>query len=226
TVYCRPGSLKAKRLGIDTSLLNIPGAMGEVMQDALDKLKNAGSEIVIVNYRAALNSTNAASYEILLYEFKDGLEKYLTKSTSQYKTLQQLIEGNKAQKELTMPHFEQEIFEKAVTRTSLLDTVYQNAMITSYQAVKSAINKTIKDHKLDAIIGPALGPAWPTNYEKPGGFNGPSVYGHAARAGYPHITLPMAKVNNLPVSICFFGLPFTERELIGMAFDFERVNKM
>ncbi len=223
TVYCRPGALKAKRLGIDSTLLNIPGELGEIMKITLEKLKNAGSEIVIVNYRRSLSNTSGASYEILLYEFKDGVEKYLANTNSKYKTLEQLIAGNNEMKDKIMPIFGQEIFEKSVLRKSLKDSIYQNAMVSSYQAVKNAIDKTIKDNNLDAIIGPTLGHAWPINYEKPGGFNGPSTYGHAARAGYPHITLPMGKVNNLPVGFCFFGLPYTERELIGMAFDYERI---
>jgi amidase len=226
TVYCRPGALKTKRLGIDTSFMNIQGDLGIVMNETLSTLKKAGSEIVMVNYRSLLNNTNTASYEILLYEFKDGLEKYLSNSNSKYKTLKQLIEGNQSMKEQIMPHFGQEIFEKSLTRSSLSDSVYQNALVSSYETVKKVLDKTIMENNLDALIGPALGPARPTNYEKPGGFNGPSSYGHAARAGYPHITLPMGKVNNLPVSLCFFGLPYKERELIGMAFDFERVNKI
>lgn len=223
TVYCRPGALKAKRLGIDSSLLNIKGDLGIVMNQTLEKLKNAGSEIVVVNYRSSLNNTNQASYEILLYEFKYGVEKYLSNKKVKYKTLQQLIDGNTEMKDKIMPLFGQEIFEKAVNRLSLSDTTYVNAMKSSYEAVKNTLDQTIKSNKLDALIGPALGHAWPIDYEKTGGFNGPSAYGHAARAGYPHITLPMGKVQNLPVSLCFIGLPYTERELIGMAFDFERI---
>jgi amidase len=223
TVFCQPGALAGRRLGIDSALVNIEGELGTVMKKTTETLRKAGAEIIIVNYRKALSNTSAASYEILQFEFKYGVEKYLSGTNSKYKTLAQLVAANNEMKDKIMPIFGQEIFEKAVKRGSLLDSAYQKALKTSYQAVKNAIDQTISENKLDAIFGPSLGPAWPINYDKPSGSTGPSTYGHAARVGYPHITVPMGMVNNLPVALCLFGLPFTERELIGMAYDFERI---
>jgi amidase len=53
---------------------------------------------------------------------------------------------------------------------------------------------------------------------------GYSLTSPAATSGYPHITIPCGQVYDLPV-IFFFGLPYTEGELIGLGFAYEQVSK-
>ena len=50
---------------------------------------------------------------LLLYEFKIGIESYLSESTSSIKTLQSLIDFNNSNAKKMMPYFEQEIFYKS-----------------------------------------------------------------------------------------------------------------
>ena len=50
---------------------------------------------------------------VLLYEFKVGIEDYLSQSSSSIKTLQALIDFNNANAKKMMPYFEQEIFYKS-----------------------------------------------------------------------------------------------------------------
>jgi amidase len=47
----------------------------------------------------------------------------------------------------------------------------------------------------------------------------------AAISGYPHITVPCGKVYELPVGFSFFGKPYTEGNLIGIAFAYEQASK-
>ena len=44
----------------------------------------------------------------------------------------------------------------------------------------------------------------------------------AAVAGYPHITVPMGQVRDLPVGLSFFGPAWSEAALIGLAYAFEQ----
>jgi amidase len=44
-------------------------------------------------------------------------------------------------------------------------------------------------------------------------------------AGYPHITVPMGFVHNLPIGFSFFGTAYAEHQLIKMAYAFEQATK-
>ncbi len=42
-------------------------------------------------------------------------------------------------------------------------------------------------------------------------------------AGYPPITVPMGVIHDLPIGFSFAGTPYTEPQLIGMAYAYEQV---
>ena len=48
-------------------------------------------------------------YYVLLYEFREGLERYLKNSNSKIKTLEDIIAFNDANSDKVMPHFGQDI---------------------------------------------------------------------------------------------------------------------
>jgi len=52
-----------------------------------------------------------------------------------------------------------------------------------------------------------------------------SISTPAAITGFPHITVPMGFVQELPIGISFFGKAYTEPALIGMAYAYEQVSK-
>ena len=47
----------------------------------------------------------------------------------------------------------------------------------------------------------------------------------AAVAGYPHITVPMGFIDNLPVGISFIGTAWSEPLLIEIAYSYEQATK-
>ncbi len=59
-------------------------------------------------------------------------------------------------------------------------------------------------HRLDAIVAPTGGPAWPTDLVNGDHFVGGSST-PAAVAGYPAITVPAGNVHGLPVGLSFVG---------------------
>ena len=62
-----------------------------------------------------------AELEVLLYEFKDGLNQYLKASGSPHASLEALIAFNKAHADTVMPFFGQELFERAQAKGPLTD---------------------------------------------------------------------------------------------------------
>ena len=79
-------------------------------------------------------------------------------------------------------------------------------------------------HRLDAIVAPTLGPAWPTDLLNGDHFLGASST-PAAVAGYPHVTIPAGYVGELPVGISFIGRAWSEARLISLAYAYEQATK-
>jgi amidase len=82
----------------------------------------------------------------------------------------------------------------------------------------------MKDNKLDAISGTTNGLACCIDLANGDYDTGFSFSSPAAMAGYPHITVPMGLVHDLPIGLSFFGQPYTEGELIKMAYAFEQAS--
>jgi len=174
-----------------------------------------------------LGKYDDAELEVLLYEFKDGINSYLRSrgATTKMKSLDDLIAYNKANAGKEMPWFAQEQFERAQSKGLLTDTKYRDALaacrtLSREQGLDAVINK----HKLDAIVAPSNGPSWPTdplNGDRYTGGNS-SV---AAVAGYPSITVPMGFASELPLGISFIGSAWTEGRLIALAYAFEQATR-
>jgi len=47
----------------------------------------------------------------------------------------------------------------------------------------------------------------------------------AARAGYPHVTVPAGYIFGLPVGLSFFGQANTDARMIELAYSFERATQ-
>ena len=83
----------------------------------------------------------------------------------------------------------------------------------------------LRRHKLDALIAPTGGPAWPTDWLNGDHFTG-GYSTASAVAGYPHITVPAGYVFGLPFGISFFGAAYSEPKLIALAYAFEQATKV
>ena len=96
------------------------------MDAALAALKAAGAETIDVRV-PTYNDWNDAEFQVLLYEFKDGLNKYLATSKAPHGSLEALIAWNTANAARAMPFFGQEIFEQAQAKGPLTDAAYLKA---------------------------------------------------------------------------------------------------
>jgi len=71
------------------------------------------------------------------------------------------------------------------------------------------------------LIAISNGPAWMIDHANGDNFQiGSSSY--AAVSGYPSITVPAGFVSNLPIGLSFIGRPFSEKQLIEIAYAFEQ----
>jgi amidase len=217
--------LKGARIGVARQTFGKNSKIDAVVEPHLEVLKAGGATLVDVEF-ATNGKFGDAEYDVLLYEFKEDLNKYLAGRGGQYKTLADLIKFNDANKDKEMPFFGQEIFIAADAKPDLNDRAYRLALLqsklyTQEQGIDAVMNKD----KLDAIIAPSGGVAWMTDLVNGdcGVFEG--ITSFAAVAGYPSITVPAGFVQELPVGVTFVGRAFSEPTLIKIAYAFEQATK-
>jgi amidase len=171
------------------------------------------------------NGWDAAELEVLLYEFKDGLNQYLKASGSPYASLEAVIAFNKAHADTVMPFFGQELFERAQAKGPLSDPAYRTARENARQlAGKEGLLAALDRDRLDAIVAPSMSPAWPTDHVLGDHFVG-AGYGMAAVAGTPSITVPVGDVHGLPLGLTIMGREYSEADLITLAYSIEQKMK-
>ena len=170
-------------------------------------------------------ATGNAEFQVLLYEFKDGLKEYFSKANSKMKSLADVIDFNNKNAAKTMPFFKQEIMDQAQAKGDLKSKEYLDAVAKTTSVSRNAIDTILKQNKLDAIIGPTNGFACTIDlvngdYDNGFGFSTPP-----AMAGYPHITVPMGFAHGLPMGISFFSTAYKEADIITLAYAYEQASK-
>ncbi|WP_051130368.1 amidase [Arenimonas oryziterrae] len=222
--YLKADSLKGKRIGVLRQTMGFNPEVDAGIEKSIAALKAAGAEVVDVEL-PTYGKWDAPEFEILLYEFKDGLNSYLKSHGSAHASLEALIAWNTANADKAMPIFGQEIFEKAQAKGPLTDAAYIKARDDARRlAGKDGLLAALDGDNLDAVIAPSMSPAWLTDPVNGDHFTG-AGYGVAAVAGTPSITVPMGESHGLPLGVTFMGRPYSEPELIGFAYAFEQATK-
>ncbi len=221
TEYLVKGALKGKRLGLYMPSMGINHRVDSLMHQTLDLLKKQGAEIIEID-RIVSSNIGRDSYEVMLYEFKAGINSYLKSlgENAPAKNLEEVV--NKTLKSKVEMQFDHNIMVKALEKGDLSDKEYQTALTNMLKASReNGMDKVMEDYELDAFIGISGGPAWKIDHLNGDNFN-ISSSSPAARAGYPAISVPMGFIDGLPVGITFFGKAWNEPELIKMAYSFEQ----
>ncbi len=224
TGFCKTDALKGKRIGIEKNYLEGHEDVVALYKEAIEVLKSQGAEVVEVEVLKQVRSGGDAEYLVLQYEFKDGVNKYLSGANAKVKTLADVIAYNKANAAKAMPYFKQDILELCETRKGLEEKEYKDALAKS-RAAEKILDEIMTKNRLDAICSTSYGPAnlidlVHGDYSVGFYFSGP-----AARAGYPHITVPMGQVFGLPVGFSFIAGPWEEGKIIGLAYAYEQASK-
>lgn len=224
--FLLPEGLQGARLGVARNYTGFHEGCDALLQDALQAMGAAGAEIVDPIELAHRGAYDDAEYEVLLYEFKADLNRYLqTRPDAPVRSLADLIDFNIGAADREMPFFRQEIFEQAQNKGDLTEPAYLNALADSKRmAGPQGIDAALTAHKLDAIVAITGGPAWPTDLVTGDHFLG-GCSQPAAVAGYPHITVPMGQIWGLPVNLSFFSTAWSEPTLIRLAYAFEQLTQ-
>lgn len=224
SAHLKPDALKGARIGVVRKLMGYQPDTDAAMERAIAALRNAGATVVDAGI-PTLGQWDAAEMDMLLYEFKDGVNRYLADSHAPRKTLAELIAFDTQHAAGEMPFFAQELFEQAQAKGPLTDTAYIEARDRArLLAGPQGIDVALREQHLDALVAPAMSPAWLTDPINGDHFIG-AGYGAAAVARYPSLTVPMGQVHGLPVGIVFMGTAWSEPRLIELGYAFEHATR-
>src|SRR5262249_25437987 len=198
-----------------------------IMKEAIDAIKKLGATVVDPADMATTGKYDDTEQEVLLYEFKTDLNKYLAglNAVVKTRTLADLIKFNESNRDREMPYFGEELFERAQKKGPLTEAKYKKALARNHRMSRvEGIDAVLKKHRLDAIIAPTGGPVWPTDLVNGDHYTG-GYSTASAVAGYPHITVPAGQAFGLPVGLSFFAGAWSEPALIKFAYAFEQATK-
>jgi len=192
-----------------------------IVADTIATLRSLGAEIVDP-VEIDTEGMSEAQREVLYYEFRTDLNKYLESSSAPMKRMADIIQFNDSHAETVMPFFGQERMLTAQSKGPLSDPEYLGALATSKRIAQTGINMALGKHNLDALIAPTRGPAWMTDNVSGDHSSGISSSSLAAVSGYASITLPAGDVLGLPIGISFIGAEFSDAVLIQFAYALEQ----
>jgi amidase len=220
--FLKLDGVQGKRIALYTAPLGENAEVDSLVRKSVRTLKNLGAEIIEID-AIAPRGTGQHSFQVMLHEYKDGLNAYFASlgENAPIKNLDELIAFNE-QDSIELKYYNQAYLKMANEKEGLESEAYQTALENLIRmSQQEGIDRIMNEHNLDAIIAPTGSPAWSTDW-----LNGDNYHlgssSPAAWSGYPNITVPMGDIHGLPVGLSFFGRAWSEPILIEIAFGFEQ----
>ncbi|WP_273852369.1 amidase family protein [Guptibacillus spartinae] len=179
----------------------------EKLDKASEDLKEMGCTMINIDQICSDQEQLEEDYQVLRYEFKSGINRYLAKETSaSFRDLQSIINYYQ-QNPLTLPYGQSVLLEANETSGSLTEAQYLHSRVRDIsQAKEKGLDLLMETEKLDALL-----------------FVGSYGSTLPAKAGYPSITVPGGFTSNKkPLGLTFTGKAFSEPQLIKLAYAFEQ----
>ncbi len=219
----KPEALRGTRIGVVHGPFGFHARMEPALAVLVAALRAAGAEVVDPVKINSLGKFGSATGDVLSFEFKDGLNRYLGEPgrVTPMKSLADLIAFNDAHRAEELPFFGQEVFTAAQARGPLTEKAYLDARAMCLRLARTeGLDAALDADKLDALVMFTKGVATLTDLANGEGGSGSSTT-LAAVAGYPSVTVPAAEFFGLPVGLSFVGRAWSEARLLALAADFE-----
>jgi amidase len=225
TKFLDKNGLRGARIGVVRKYAGFNTDVDTLFDEAINGMKRAGAEVVDPVEIPTIGKFDDAELLVLLYEFKDDLNRYLAwlGASTQVHSMKDVINFNDGHRNQEMPYFGQDLMAQSEAKGPLTSPEYLKALNDCRrQSRTEGIDATMDKFKLDALIAPTGGPAWTTDL-----LNGDHTVGGsstlAAVAGYPNVNVPMGFTFGMPVGISFFGRAWSEPVLIKLAYAYEQL---
>lgn len=222
--HLRAEALRGARIGVARDLFGNDARVLGLVERSLAALRDEGA--LLFDVEVGRSEVFAAEeLEVLLHEFKAGLEAYLRGcGDAPVRSLAELRRYNEEHRESILPFFGQERIEEALARGGLDSRVYRRARARSLRGARRGLDAALGHRRLDCLVFPTGGPAWLVDTVNGDGGRSWDMdsSSHAAVAGYPHLTVPMGFIRGLPLGLSFVGRPWDEGRLLGLGYAYER----
>ncbi|MBT8252634.1 MAG: amidase [Bacteroidia bacterium] len=225
TQFLNDNGLKGKRIALYKRPVGRHYKVDSLFYQAVDHIKKQGAEVIEID-NITLKNMGSPSFQVMLFEYKDGLNSYFKRlgPEAPIKSIDELIAFNQSDS-IELRYYDQRYLEMANEKEALSSQEYLDALVSlTTGSQQDGIDRVMNELNLDAIIAPTGGPAWKTDLVNGDSFHVGSS-SPAARAGYPNITVPMGFIDNLPVGISFFGRAWSEPVLLEIAYSYEQGTK-
>lgn len=220
------GALSGKRIGVLRFAEGSNDDIKDRFNASLKAMESAGATLVeIGEFSVDVENYGTKSRDVLLYEFKAGMNEYLADVPAAVKarSLEQLITFNSNEPRETAI-FDQDLFEAAQAKGPLSDEVYLTAKADVQRGTGvDGIDKLMRDNEVDMLVSPS-GPVAP-RVDPVNGDVWPSWAGAgylAAVAGYPHITVPMGDVHGVPIGFSIMAGEGQDADVLSYGYAFEQ----
>ena len=224
-------ALRGKRVGVLRFSEGSNADVIDMFNTAIKAIEAEGAIIVeIAEFDLETENYGRKSLDVLLYEFKDGLNSYLADAAPGVpaKTLADVIAFNKNNADFEMAVFDQSLFDQAEEKGALTDETYITARDDIQLATgKLGIDKLMSENNVEVLIGPS-GPV-ASRVDPINGDVWPSWAGAgylAAVSGYPNLTVPMGDVHGIPVGLSFMGGKDQDAKILAFGYDYEQASSM
>ena len=221
-------ALKGTRLGVARQFFGFHESVDRFFVPVLAALEMAGAVLVDPVTLPAIDTIGNAELTVLLYELKADLNAYLLRlgPNAPVKNLADVIAFNERHADREMKWFGQDLFIKAQAKGSLTDADYLQARALCLRVARDeGIHAVMHERRLDALIAPTGGPAWPSDLVLGDHFVGGGSTSPPAIAGTPSITVPAGQIHGLPLGLTFFAEAWSEARLLALAYAFEQATK-
>jgi len=215
-------TLKGKRIGIARTLSPFHPAMEAVLEESVRALRDAGAETLDVEV-LPVAAVREIEYQALVTEYAHALDAYLATLPPDMpvRSLEALVEFNRAKRETIMPYFGQDLLERALKAVPLEDESYLRLRAECARLMREqGLGRVREEKRLDAVAAISTAPPWNIDLVSGDGARYTSAY-LAAIPGYPNVTVPAGYLHGLPVGLSFMGGAWQEAQLLGIAHAFE-----
>jgi amidase len=227
TAMLEASALQGKRVGV---LRFADGSNDDIIERfnaSLETIEAAGATLVEIDaFSLDVENYGQKSLDLLLYEFKAGIDEYLAEAAPAVtaRSLEQLIAFNETEaRETTV--FDQDLFEQAQAKGPLSDETYLTAKADAQRGTGiDGIDKLMAENNVDMLVspsGPVASRIDPVNGDVWPAWAGAGYL--AAVAGYPHITIPMGDVHGVPIGFSIMAGKAQDADVLSYGYAFEQV---
>ncbi|WP_439102051.1 amidase family protein [Congregibacter sp.] len=226
-------ALKGARIGVARVFMGDDGEVDWLVESALQSMRDAGAEIVDVEFPDWLLESRGKFYRAIRYpEFKAQIADYLATLDEDYpKDLEALISRamtlNAKRVDGVIPNPSRwSLMQKEVEASGLDGYEYEAVKAHALPLITQTIEGLMGSHSLDAIVYPTSStPAdlveQPAGTSEPGSGGSPVIL--ANLSGLPDLILPIGFTGRgMPVTLSFMGRAFGEPRLIGLGYALEQ----